>query len=388
MASATLTRDTDWRKALDTALAETDTAAKSDLVLFFASPEYMEHFEEMVPEVRRVTGAAALAGCSGQGIIGPEREIEGEPGLSLLRLQLPGATLTPVYLTQGTLGTLETPEAWYQQTGVARDDVNSWLLFVDPFRIDVEALMNGLSEAYPESPLIGGLASGSMRRQGTHVFFNDDVYQQGAVLVAIGGAYTVQTVVSQGCDPIGEAWIITGAEGNVIRQISQRPAYEVLVETLRALPPDVRERASRNLLVGLAMDEYKESFGRGDFLIRNLSGVDPDSGAVAIGAYPKVGQTVQFQIRDARAADEDLTRLLAKAREELGDTTPAGAVLCSCNGRGVGLFGSPDHDARSVAQQLGSVPLAGFFCNGEIGPVGGKNFLHGFTASLALFVRK
>jgi len=252
----------------------------------------------------------------------------------------------------------------------------------------VETLLDGFSSAYPGVPIIGGLASASTHPHQTFVFLNGDVHGQGAVAVALSGAYTIETVVSQGCDPIGEPWIITGANGSIVETISQRPAYEVLVETVRALPPDKQERASRNLLVGLAMDEYKESFGRGDFLIRGLMGADPKSGAIAVGARPRVGQTIQFQIRDAAAADEDLRQLLATARETLGDTRPVGAVLCSCNGRGAGLFGFPDHDARTVAQQLGAVPLAGFFCNGEIGPVGRDVFLHGFTASLGLIVPK
>jgi len=158
------------------------------------------------------------------------------------------------------------------------------------------------------------------------------------------------------------------------------------MQTLRALPPDLQERARSNLLIGLAMDEYREEFGRGDFLIRNLLGADRESGALTVSALPRAGQTVQFQLRDAEAADEDLRVLLEREMLVLGDTRPVAGVLWSCNGRGAGLFGSPDHDARTVAAVLGPVPLAGFFCNGEIGPVGGRSFLHGFTASMVLFI--
>jgi len=193
-------------------------------------------------------------------------------------------------------------------------------------------------------------------------------------------------VVSQGATPIGQPWTITGARGNLLETVGGRPAYQVLVETVQSLPPELQPRAARNLLVGLAIDEYKAEFRRGDYLIRNLLGVDRASGALAIGAFPRVGQTLQFQMRDAAAADEDLRELLTRARQALGDTRPVAALLCSCNGRGVGMFGVPDHDARGVAAAFGALPLAGFFCNGEIGPVGGKTFLHGFTASLALIV--
>ena len=205
-------------------------------------------------------------------------------------------------------------------------------------------------------------------------------------MLAIGGAYTLLSVVAQGAAPIGEPWTITEAEGNVLRTIGNRPPLDVLRDTLNALSDPMRSRAARNLLVGLAMDEYREQFNQGDFLIRNLVGVDPDSGAMAIGAEPELGQTIQFQVRDATAADEDLRRQLQLAQERVADVEVAGALLCTCNGRGQGLFGLPDHDARAISEALGPLPLAGFFCNGEIGPVGTRTYVHGFTASLALFV--
>ncbi|HEX6513441.1 MAG TPA: FIST N-terminal domain-containing protein [Chloroflexota bacterium] len=390
MTAAAISRSSDWQEALERAIDEagSEPSGSADVALFFASADYGEHLETMVRRAQSATGAAVLAGCSGQGIIGPEREVEGEPAVSLLTLRLPGATLTGCHISQQQVETCQTPEAWHQHTGVPPDDVNAWLIFADPFHLDVEALLDSFSTAYPGLPIVGGLSSAADHPHQTFVFLNGEVHAQGAVALALGGAYTVKTVVSQGCDPIGEPWIITSTNGSVVETISQRPAYEVLVETIKALPPDTQQRASRNLLVGLAMDEYKESFGRGDFLIRQLMGADPRSGVIAIGAHPRVGQTIQFQIRDAAAADEDLRQLLIEAREALGETRPAGALLCSCNGRGEGLFGFPDHDARTVAQQLGAVPLAGFFCNGEIGPVGKNTFLHGFTASLGLIVPK
>jgi small ligand-binding sensory domain FIST len=219
------------------------------------------------------------------------------------------------------------------------------------------------------------------------LFLNWDVHHGGAVLVALGGEYAVRTVVSQGTEPIGEPWTVTEAERNLLRTIGGRPAYEVLTETFRALPAPLQERAARNLLVGLAADEYRDRFGRGDFLIRNLIGVERETGALAISALPRVGQTVQFQLRDADAADAELHALLAGARTDLGETAPIAALLCSCNGRGRGLFGATDHDARVLGEELGPLPVAGLFCNGEIGPVGGVPFLHGFTASVGLIVR-
>jgi small ligand-binding sensory domain FIST len=212
------------------------------------------------------------------------------------------------------------------------------------------------------------------------------VASDGAVAVALGGAYTVRTIVSQGAEPISEPWTITGADGHFIHSIGQRPAFEVLVNTLRSLPVEDQQRARRNLLIGLAMDEYRDEFRRGDFLIRNLVGADPKTGVLAVGAHPRVGQTIQFQLRDARAADEELCELLDRAKQGLAGSPPLAAILCACNGRGVGLFGEPDHDARAVAEALELSSVTGFFCNGEIGPVGTRNFLHGYTASIALIV--
>jgi small ligand-binding sensory domain FIST len=239
-----------------------------------------------------------------------------------------------------------------------------------------------------ELPVVGGLASSKYSRRGTYVILDDQVYDEGVVGVALGGAYEVKTVVSQGAAPLGEIWTITGVEENLVYSIGMRPAMKVLGDTFRKLKPDVQVRARANLLVGLAMNEYQDEFHRGDFLIRNIVGLDRETGAVAVGAMPREGQTIQFQLRDPEAADEDLHALLSKARQELEGREIAGAVLCSCNGRGIGLFGQPDHDAKAFQEELGSIPVAGFFCNGEIGPVAGKNYLHGFTASIALILPK
>ncbi|MBI4504236.1 MAG: FIST C-terminal domain-containing protein [Chloroflexi bacterium] len=389
-AQAALACHADGRRALDEALRQTSAlvaeAGAADLVFLFASHAYAEDFPALVRRAYEATRARVLVGCSGQGVIGTAREVEGEPALALLALSLPGATLRAARFTQETLEVCRQPADWQREAFVEPSEVNAWLVFGDPFRMDVEALVGGLAAAYPGRPLVGGLASGDQRAQRTHVFLDDGVYDEGAVAVALGGAYTVRCVVSQGAEPIGEPWTITGARGHLVETISQRPALEVLVSTLEALPPEVRERAQRNLLVGLAMDERRAEFGRGDFLIRNLIGLNRTSGALAISAHPRIGQTLQFQIRDARAADEDLRVLLARSKEMSGEQRPVAAVLCSCNGRGVGLFGEPDHDARTLAELLGVQAIAGFFCNGEIGPVGGRVFLHGYTASIALIV--
>ena len=387
-ATASIADAAGWEQALGAVLSEAGQALTTspDLVLLFASPAYTEHFPQIVAVAQERTGAHVLAGCSGQGVIGPGRENEARPALSVLAASIPGAELRAAHVTQPFVDACTSADDWHRLTGAVANEVNAWMIFADPFTLNAEDLLAGLAMAYPGVPLIGGLASGSPRFQRTHTFLNGDVHAEGAVLIGIGGGYTIRTVVSQGSEPIGEPWTVTAAHDDILETIGGRPAYEVLVETFRALSPEVQQRARTNLLVGLATDEYRDRFRRGDFIIRNLIGVDQESGALAIGAYPRVGQTIQFQIRDAGAADDELRAMLTTTRADLGDTAPVAALLCACNGRGVGLFGAPDHDARALAEHLGPVPAAGFFCNGEIGPVGGVPFLHGFTASIGLIV--
>jgi small ligand-binding sensory domain FIST len=375
----------DWRAALDQALGDDPPAAPA-LAMVFASSHFHPAFVDILAEVRERLAPGHLIGCSGQAVIGGAREVEGQPALSVLALELPGAELKTAHMTRGQVAALGTPESWHAALDVAPEDVNAWLVLSDPFTFDPDALLAGLGSAYPGKVIVGGMASSFGVGQNTQLFHGGNVLHEGALLLAVGGGWTVQAVVSQGAAPIGQTWTITESDRNVIRAIGGRPPLEVLIETMRDLEPSLQQRASRNLLVGLAMDEYRDTFGRGDFLIRNLIGVDQASGAIAIGDQPRVGQTVQFQVRDAHAADEELTHLLGEARAALGETQPAGALLCACNGRGAGLFGMPNHDAEAVAGAFGALPLAGFFCNGEIGPVGGKHFVHGFTASIAFFV--
>lgn len=385
-AAAAIGRNPDWREALADVLTQvTEKVAEPDLAVLFASSSYESDFAELIEQAQQALRSRVLIGCSGQGVIGPSKEIEGEPALAILALSLPDAVLAARHLSQAELEQCESADGARELLGVPLDDVSAWILLADPFTLDAERLLSVLSGAYPGVPLLGGMASGDMGTRRTHLFLDRQVHVDGVLALAVGGPLTIRSIVSQGCNPIGRPWTITGAQNQIIDSIAGRPALEVLTETIEQLPAEERQRAQQNLLIGLAMDEYREDFGRGDFLIRNLLGVDRESGAIAVSALPREGQTLQFQMRDAAAADEDLRHLL----EEEMAAMPAGgsiaALLWSCNGRGQGLFGSPDHDAKAIADILGPIPLAGFFCNGEIGPVGSMNYLHGFTASIALF---
>ena len=352
------------------------------------SPKYFPHAKQVLDILRVHAQIPLLAGCSSQGLIVEQREVEEGAGITLGLYALPGSTLKAVHFTQEQVEEANEAGYWRLETGVETDQTNGWLVFIDPFHLDSESWLRTWNEAYAPLPVLGGLASGDFAEHRTQLYLNGDVFEEGGVAIAVGGEVKLAGVISQGCTPIGETWTLTKVDQNIIHEIGNRPAYEVLAETFNTLSPEDQRQARGNLFIGLVVNEYLEDFHRGDFLIRNLLGADPRSGSIAVGALPRPGQTVQFQRRDAAAATEDMNALLARAKRQLEGATVYGGCLCSCNGRGQGLFGEPDHDARMVQQQLGPLGLAGFFCNGEIGPIGEKNFLHGFTASLALFVKK
>lgn len=356
------------------------------LGLVFITPRFFDRAADILELIQLHGRVPVLAGCSSSGLICNTREIEKDAGVALGLYSLPGAELRVARFEQSQLDDCEEPEYWHRETGVVPEATHGWLTFVDPFHMDSERWLEQWNAAYPALPIVGGLASGEFPEPETQVYLNRDVFTSGGVAISVSGAVRLESVLSQGCTPIGETWTLTGVEQNIIRQIGNRPAYDVLADTVRQMSPEDQVKTRGNLLVGLVVNEYLEEFHRGDFLIRNLLAADPNSGQIAVGAFPRAGQTLQFQRRDAAAATEDMHELLGRTRVDLKGKRIYGACLCNCNGRGKNLFGMPDHDAGIVQQELGPFGMTGFFCNGEIGPVGDRNFLHGYTASLALFV--
>jgi len=374
----------DWAEDLRSRLR----APQASLGLVFMSPTFFPHATQVLEVLRVHARLPLLAGCSSQGLIVGAEEVEQEAGLTLGLYGLPGADLKGFHITQEQVEEANGPGYWRLETGLEPDQTNGWLAFIDPFHLDSESWIRTWNEAYAPLPVLGGLASGDPTEQHTQLYLNGDVFDAGGVLISVGGQVKLAGVVSQGCTPIGETWTLTKVEQNIIHEIGNRPAYQVLAETFSQLAPEDQKKARGNLFIGLVVNEYLDEFHRGDFLIRNLLGADARSGSIAVGALPRQGQTVQFQRRSAAAATEDMKELLTRAKQDLAGSTIYGGCLCCCNGRGQGLFGQPNHDAHMVQQRLGPFGLAGFFCNGEIGPVAEKNFLHGYTASLALFVKK
>ncbi len=349
---------------------------------------FFDHAEQALEIIRINARVPLLVGCSSNGLIANEHEIEIGSGLVLNLYHMPDARLKGLHLTADEISSTLEVEDLYAFTGISRSQTNGWILLADPFHLPNDDWLECWNDAYSPLPMLGGLAAGLMGKPESFLYLNGDVFNEGMVALSVGGDVTLQGMVSQGCKPIGETWTITEVDQNKILAIANKPAFITLAETYNGLPAPIRERSKFNLFLGLVIDEYQEEFLRGDFLIRNLLAADPKSGALTVGAYPRPGQTLQFQLRDAEAADEDLSASLTLAKEALNGENILGGCLFSCSGRGENLFNSPHHDAKMIQETIGPLSLSGFFCNGEIGPVGSRSFLHGYTAALALFVKK
>ena len=337
-----------------------------DLAVVFASASHREAISEVADAIHQVLAPSALVGATAISVIGGPLEVEERPALSLwAAAQCPSQSIR--------LEAVRGPDGW-AVGGMPANAAGTLLVLPDPFTFPSEALLN----AGREMTVVGGLASAAGRPGDNRLILGRQVFDDGAVGVLLDPDVEVRTVVSQGCRPIGQPFTITKSEGNIISEMGGRSAVDRLRETLLSLDEAERALVSKGLHIGIVIDEHKSEFDRGDFLIRGLIGADEDTGALAVGDSLEVGTTVQFQVRDAASADEDLRELMA-------DASAASALVFTCNGRGTHLFGGPDHDAAVVHEALEKAPVAGMFCAGEIGPIGGRNFLHGFTASVVLF---
>lgn len=355
------------------------------LAVVFASPALCEDAEGLSAAVRAELAPAHLIGSMGEAVIGEGREVEDGPALAVWAARLPGVEVVPFRLVArpvgGGLGVLGWPDA---VADAPAGNIGPVIMLADPFTFPADGLLAELNQEPGAPVVVGGLASGG-RRPGDHrLFAGEDVLAEGAVAVALRNA-RMSTVVSQGCMPIGPEMVITAAEGSAVHELAGQPAMTKLQEVIESLEPEERRLATEGLLAGLVIDENRPEYARGDFLVRAIHGGDRETGSLMVGEMVRVGQTMRFQVRDGRSADEDLRLALRAAREALGPDGPGGALLFSCNGRGTRMFDVADHDAGAVDDELGSIPAAGLFCNGEIGPVGGRSFLHGFTATMVLF---
>lgn len=359
----------------------------ADLLLAFISNHFIGRYAALPGLLQRALPHRVLLGCSAAGIIGRGHEVEQRPALSLTAASLPQVEIAAFRVENGSLPNLDgPPQAWERLVGVTRQDRPSLILLADPFSFRPEAWLAGLDFAFPDSPKIGGLASGANGAGGNALYLAGEAYRAGGVGVALWGNIAVDTLVAQGCRPIGTPLRITRCEQNILLEVDGRPPLLLLQELRRTLGERDQRLFRHSLFLGIVMDELRSEEPRqGDFLIRNLVGSDRERGSLAIGEYLREGQTVQFHLRDALTSAEDLAELLGRYREDGRAAAARGALLFSCLGRGAHLYGRPDHDTDLFRDRLGPIPLGGFFCNGEIGPVGGATYLHGYTSSFGVF---
>jgi small ligand-binding sensory domain FIST len=355
----------------------------ADLGVVFVSSAHGAAIRPALESLTDLVPARTLIGATAEGVLADGVEHESGPAAAVWLASLPGGVVQPVSLEY-----TQTPDGgmfagWPAGLDGEWPTDASLILLADPFSFPVDAFLRRMEEEHPGVPVIGGMASGGSRPGANTLVVGGRTYDSGAVGAVIGGGARVRPVVSQGCRPIGRPLVITRAESNMLMELGGRPALERLREVYGDLSEADRALVRDSLHVGRAATEYRDTFGRGDFLVRNVVGADPESGVIAVGDTLRTGQTVQFHVRDAASAHDDLRELLVAERDT--GAMPAGALVFTCNGRGSRLFAEPHHDAACVQECLGRLPAAGFFAQGEIGPIGRRNCLHGFTASIALF---
>lgn len=353
-----------------------------DLILVFISSYFVKAARAIAAGLRRRMQPRVLLGCSAVGVIWKDQEIEEEAAITLMAAQLPGVAVAPFLLDPlDWPGTLADPEEFTRFVPVP-DGSKLFLMLADPFSSPMELVLRTFNRRYPEIPVMGGMASSALRPGGNVLLLNEELLNSGLVGVALSGAFEADVIVSQGCRPIGPPLKVTAAARNIMLSLEGDVPLAQLEEIVEDLEPDERDLLQGGLFVGRAVSTDIENLGRGDYLIRGVIGADQEQGAIAVGDNLEAGDVIQFHLRDAITAKEDLEMLLIP---QMFREPPSGGLLFTCNGRGLHLYDHPNGDISVIQKNLGDVHLAGLFCAGEIGPIGGKSYLHGHTASLVLF---
>ncbi|MQG09020.1 MAG: hypothetical protein FI675_01185 [SAR202 cluster bacterium] len=358
---------------------------KADLVILFVSSHHSINYEKIASLFSEKINTKCIIGCSAAGVIGNGHEVERRAGIAACAAYLPNVEITPFHIQQNELPNEDAnPDEWFNITGLRPDNCKAMMILPDPFTIRSDNLIAGLDYAFPETTKIGALASGGGQPGSNALFINNKSYTYGAVGVGFSGDLSVETIVAQGCRPIGEPMIVTDADINVINKIGDKTPLEILGEIFEKSSIREKRLIRRSLQIGIIMDRFS-SVNDEEFLIRNILGADEEDGSIAIGEMINEGQIIQFYIRDAKTADEDLKIILEKYADKFEDNKLESALLFSCLGRGQYLYGAPNHDTNLFANIVGDIPITGFFSNGEIGSIGDQTFLHGYTSSFALF---
>ena len=356
-----------------------------DLVFVFPSFNFSGQFKDISNALSKHFENSVIMGCSGNGVIGAGREVEHTPGFAMCAAELPEVEITPFHISDSDLPDGDDPpNKWENVLGVSRESRPNFVLLADPFSVRGENLLMGMDYAYPDCKIVGGLASGGTQPGSNALYLNNITYDHGIAGVALSGNIEINTIVAQGCKPIGSLSRITKCERNILQELDGRSPFDILGETYNDLNEADQKLFQNSLFLGVVMDPFESSPGIGDFLIRNIVGANPDAGQLAVGQMLREGQLVQFHLRDAQTSTENLSNMLDEYQSTpFGPET--GALMFSCLGRGKYLYEEPDHDTDLFREKIGDLPLTGFFCNGEIGPVSGSTFLHGYTSSFGIF---
>jgi len=386
--TSTLSQNPDLSRAVDEVASAVVPAlgASPDLAFVFASEHYRADFERLPALLRERLQPATLLGCSASGVIGDGSEVEQGPALGVTAATLPDVTIDCWHveaddLRPGTQHNARCSELAQRVVGAPRQ----FIVLADPFSFPTEQLLRSLEGGFKTCTIAGGLASGGQAPGEVVLFLDDAMHASGALVLGLGGNIEMITAVAQGCRPIGEPMFVSACEGNYLSALDGRPAGEVLNDLYERAGEGDRALMQNSLFIGITMRPGETQYAQGDFLIRNIAGADAAKGAIQVAADLRENQVVQFHVRDARTSSEDLDNSLARMAAGFGAGAPSGALLFSCIGRGRGLYGHPDHDSTAVQSHLGQLPLGGFFCNGEIGPVTGTTFVHGYTSAIAVF---
>jgi small ligand-binding sensory domain FIST len=353
-----------------------------DCVLAFVSAAFGAEMGRLPKLLDPLLGRGLLFGCSAGGLIGGGSEEEEESGVALLCGRLPDAALVAQHLEQATLPPLSASrENWWRLLDLGPECGASFMLLADPATIDAEACARGIDRAFPGSTVIGGLASGALEPGAARLFARGEMHCSGGALLALTGNVIIEPVVAQGCRPVGDPLFVTGCDGNLVTELDGRRPRDLLTALYASLDEAGRARFGEALCIGIALPGPRQAVGAGDFLMRNVLGLDPDSGALWIGARIARNAVVQFHLRDADAAARELQSQLAASLA--GRPPPAAALLFACAGRGRGLFGVGGHDSGAL-RRIADIPVAGMFSAGEIAPIQGATFLHGYTSVFGL----
>jgi small ligand-binding sensory domain FIST len=372
-----------WAMAQKEALAGPVTFGQ-----LFTTPECSRRAKEIMEIVQIYAHVPTIIGCSASGLIAGNQEIENEAGCCIALYHLPGTQARAIHLPLDVFEPADRAAKIRAAIGPHPEHVNAWTLFASSESIGNEAWLPDWDHATEHRTTIGGFACAASNAHESALYLNGAVHTDGAVALGLEGAVTIEPLISQGCRPVGSPWTITQAEDNVIHQIGNRPILEVLRDTLEGMSQKEQQKARGNIFIGLVLDEYQASFSVGDFLVRNLAAIDPKTGAVAIATPLRVGQNLQFQIRDAHSASNDFEMHLKEKAAELAGRSIYGSCLCDCIGRGTSLYGVPDHDVAIIHDTFSELPIVGLFCNGEFATSQNRTLLHGYAASLGLFVER